>query len=156
MSGEISGEGAGERASRPRGSGIVRATPRHRAGPAESVGQVMPRLLRRLKLDGRIRENMGVLGWREAVGETVARRTETLAIRRGTLWVAVESSVWLNELSARRKEILDKLAAHAGHGTIRDVRFVMKGSAAAEDAKNGSTNDSLRSDSEGDYGEEKG
>jgi len=116
----------------------------------------MPRLLRRLKIDGRIRENQGVLGWREAVGETVARRTETLAIWRGTLWVAVESSVWLQELSARRKEILDRLAAHAGQGTIRDVRFVMQGSAAAENAKREAGNDSLQHDSEGDHGEEKG
>ena len=108
-----------------------------RGGPAESVGQVMPRLLKHLKLDGKINEHRGILGWREAVGETVARRTETLSIRGGTLWVAVENSVWMQELSARRKEILDRLAIHAGRGTIQDIRFVMKGS-------------------EGDYGKEEG
>lgn len=148
--------GGGSRAGGAGRTGGANGARKGRGGPAESVGQVMPRLLRRLKLDGRIREERGVLGWREAVGETVARRTETLAIRRGTLWVAVESSVWLNELSARRKEILDRLAAHAGHGTIRDVRFVMKGSAAAEDAKRDDVDDSLLNDSEGDHGEEKG
>lgn len=108
-----------------------------RGGPAESVGQVMPRLFRHLKIDAKLNEHRGILGWREAVGETVARRTETLGVRGGTLWVAVENSVWMQELSARRKEILDRLATHAGHGTIRNIRFVMKGS-------------------EGDYGKEEG
>jgi predicted nucleic acid-binding Zn ribbon protein len=108
-----------------------------RGGPAESVGQVMPRLLKHLKIDAKINEHRGILGWRESVGETVARRTETLCVRRGTLWVAVENSVWMQELSARRKEILERLATYAGRGTIRDIRFVMKGS-------------------EGDYGKEEG
>lgn len=156
MTRAIGGPGAGAGGRDGHGARGGAGARKGRGGPAESVGQVMPRLLRRLKLDGRIREHQGVIGWREAVGETVARRTETLAIRRGTLWVAVESSAWLQELSARRKEILDRLAVHAGRGTIRDVRFVMKGSTAAENAKNDEVNDSLLNDSEGDHGEEKG
>jgi predicted nucleic acid-binding Zn ribbon protein len=98
-----------------------------RGGKPETVGQVMPRLLKRLGVAGRLSEERGLAAWREAVGETIARRTETLGIRGGVLWVGVDSGVWMNELSARRRDVLRNLAELVGRDVVRDLRFVIRG-----------------------------
>lgn len=98
-----------------------------RGGKPERIGTFLPPVLHRLGIAGRIREQTSLRAWRDAVGEMIARRTETLAIRDGVLWVAVDGSSWMQELAARRREILARLAEHVGPGVIRDVRLVGKG-----------------------------
>lgn len=98
-----------------------------RGGPPQRVGAFLTPVLRKLGIDGRLAEGRGLAAWREAVGEPIARRTETLGVRSGVLWVAVDSSSWMQELAARRREILARLAEFAGRGAIQDVRFVIKG-----------------------------
>lgn len=118
-----------------------------RGGTPERVGAVLPRLFARLGLAGRVRETRGLESWRAAVGEAVARRTEPLGVRSGVLWVAVDGSAWMQELSAQRRQILARLAEHAGRGTICDVRFVMRGTSEMRDR-------ARRLGEEGDDGEE--
>jgi predicted nucleic acid-binding Zn ribbon protein len=99
-----------------------------RGGKPIPLGSFLGPALRRLGIADAIREQTGLRAWREAVGEPIARRTETLGVRGGVLWVAVEGSAWMQELSARRPEIVARLAERVGAGVIRDVRFVVKGS----------------------------
>jgi len=98
-----------------------------RGGKPAALGSFLGPALRRLGIADRIREQTGLRAWREAVGEPIARRTETLGVRGGVLWVAVDGAAWMQELSARRPEIVARLAERVGAGVIRDVRFVVKG-----------------------------
>ena len=98
-----------------------------RGGRPQPIGAFLPAALRRLGIADRVREHTGLRAWRDVVGETIARRTQTIGIRDGILWVEVDGSTWMQELSARRGEIVAKLAERVGHGVIRDIRFVMDG-----------------------------
>ena len=104
-----------------------------RGGKPAAIGAFLAPALRRLGIADGIREQTGLRAWREAVGEPIARRTETLGVRGGVLWVAVDGSAWMQELSARRQEIVARLAERVGAGVIRDVRFVVKGSESEKD-----------------------
>jgi predicted nucleic acid-binding Zn ribbon protein len=122
-------------------------------GRPERVGEFLSSALRSLGIAERLGPARSLAAWRAAVGETIARRTETLGVRGGILWVAVDGSCWMQELAGRRREILARLAEKTGEGAIRDLRFVMMGSAEMTAAA-GSL--AARSDRrEGDDGEER-
>lgn len=118
-----------------------------RGGNPRAVGAFLEAALRRLGLAEGVRAARGFAAWREAVGETIARHAEAIGIRGGVLWVAVDGSVWMQELAARRREILARLAERVGPGVIGDVRFVVKGTPEMDAAAH-------RLAGEGDDGEE--
>ncbi len=112
----------------------------------QRVGAFLGPALRKLGISERLGAARSLAAWSDTVGETIARRTETLGVRDGILWVAVDGSCWMQELAARRREILARLAEKTGNGAIRDLRFVVKGSAEGLGAG--------RAGGEGDDGEE--
>lgn len=63
-------------------------------------------------------------GWDAVVGPALAERSHPDRYDHGTVWVAVESSAWAQELRMRRDMILARLSERAGDPTIfQDVRF---------------------------------
>ena len=62
-------------------------------------------------------------GWKDVVGEEIARHSEILGLNDGVLWVRVEGSVWAQELTLLKGQIREKLELRLGEGTIQDVRF---------------------------------
>lgn len=44
--------------------------------------------------------------WKESVGESIAKLSKPVVIKRGKLYVKVENSVWRYELSIKKKEII--------------------------------------------------
>jgi hypothetical protein len=46
-------------------------------------------------------------------------------VRGKALWVVVDSSTWLHELTLFKPLLLEKIGPHAGKATIQDVRFVI-------------------------------
>ncbi len=72
---------------------------------AEGVGSVLAKLeLGPRLLDLRVRK-----AWREAVGESIARRSEATEFERGTLHVTVESPTWKNELLFISKDVIQRV-----------------------------------------------
>ncbi|MCR4402490.1 MAG: DUF721 domain-containing protein [Firmicutes bacterium] len=84
--------------------------------------------LRRLGVLRRARRARAVDLWAEVVGPTAARASRATRCRDGVLFVVVESSVWANELSLLKADIVKKLNKLLGKGTIVDVRFHTRGS----------------------------
>lgn len=84
--------------------------------------------LKRLGMLRRARRARAVDLWAEAVGSTAARASRATRCKDGVLFVAVESSVWANELSLLKADIIKKLNRYLGKGTIVDVRFQVRGS----------------------------
>jgi hypothetical protein len=60
--------------------------------------------------------------WSEIVGEELAKNTRPIKLSPELLTVAVPSSVWAQELSLRKFEIIDKVRPFLGE---IDVRFVV-------------------------------
>lgn len=91
---------------------------------ARPAGAVMPKLLHDLRLDGRRAEAEVVKVWNAALDPQITAHAQPAGLRKGTLFVTVDSSVWLSEIVRyRRKEILDRLQHSFGPNLIKKVSY---------------------------------
>lgn len=61
--------------------------------------------------------------WTKAVGPQIAARTLPEAVKRGTLYVRVSSSVWLHQLQFLKEEIINKINDLSGKEGIRSLHL---------------------------------
>ena len=87
------------------------------------IGDILPAVLKSAGLDKKLRDQEILTIWPTVVGEEIAARTEAVKIDNGVLHVAVEHSVWLQELHFMEKEILEKLKERAPRTNCRKIRF---------------------------------
>ena len=92
-----------------------------RAQPASAV---MSRVLSSLGLDRRRLDAEVVKVWNNLLDPDIVAHAQPTGLRKGTLFVTVDSSVWLSEIVRyRRKEILDRLQHSFGRGFITKISF---------------------------------
>lgn len=92
-----------------------------RAAPLSSV---MPQVLSDLRIDQRRSEAEIVKAWNNLLDPNIVSHAQPTGIRKGTLFVTVDSSVWLSEIVRyRRKEILDRLRHCFGRDLIAKISF---------------------------------
>ena len=97
---------------------------RAQASSAKSAGAVLPRVLSDLRLDRRQAEAEVVKVWNNLIDPTIVAHAQPTGIRKGTLFVSVDSSVWLSEIVRyRRKEIIDRLQHSFGRELIARISF---------------------------------
>lgn len=89
----------------------------------ESVSRSLSYLLSRWGLSSCIAEHQALFVWDEVVGENVMRVAWPLSVRGGVLLIQTKSSVWAQELSMRRGEIIRKLNERIGKQVICEIRF---------------------------------
>ena len=95
-----------------------------RANRAKSAGAVMPGILKDLRIDSRQAEVEIVKVWNSLIDPTIVAHAQPVGLRKGTLFVTVDSSVWLAEIVRyRRKEILDRLQHSFGRDVIARISF---------------------------------
>ncbi len=94
------------------------------APSAKSAGLILPRVLADLRIDTRQAETEVVKVWNSAMAPDVVAHAQPTGLRKGTLYVTVDSSVWLSEIVRyRRKEILDRLQHSFGREFIKRLAF---------------------------------
>ena len=92
-----------------------------RAQPAKAL---MPRVLSELRIDKRRAEAEVVKVWSDLLDPTIVAHAQPTGLNKGTLFVTVDSSVWLSEIVRyRRKEILDRLQHSFGRSVIQKISF---------------------------------
>jgi predicted nucleic acid-binding Zn ribbon protein len=96
---------------------------RRRKGELRSVESALAKVLGELGLDGAQRAFEIAECWEAAVGADVARHAKPVAMRGDVLEVAVESSVWAQQLQLRCPEILAALGAELEGEPPTDLRF---------------------------------
>ena len=95
-----------------------------RALRARTAGDVMPRLMTDLRMDHRRAEAEVVKVWNNLLDPAIVAHAQPVGVRKGTLFVTVDSSVWLSEIVRyRRKEILDRLQHSFGRDLIVKISF---------------------------------
>ena len=91
---------------------------------AKSAGTIMPRVLKDLRIDSRRAEAEVVKVWNDLLDPTTVAHAQPTGLHKGTLFVNVDSSVWLAEIVRyRRKEILDRLQHSFGRDLIVRISF---------------------------------
>ena len=95
-----------------------------RAVRARRPADVLPALLKDLKLDSRRAAAEVTKVWNELIDPNVTAHAQPAGIRNGTLFVVVDNSVWLSEIVRyRRKEILERLQTSFGKTVIQKISF---------------------------------
>ncbi|MDD5138711.1 MAG: DUF721 domain-containing protein [Verrucomicrobiales bacterium] len=95
-----------------------------RASPARTAAAVLPKLMKDLRMDARQGEAEIVKVWNDLLDPNITAHAQPANLHKGTLFVNVDSSVWLTEIVRyRRKEILDRLQHSFGKNMIQKISF---------------------------------
>lgn len=91
---------------------------------AKKAADVLPQVLKDLRLDNRRSDAEVIKVWNNLIDPAIVAHAQPTGINKGTLFVSVDSSVWLNEIVRyRRKEILDRLQHSFGRDLITRISF---------------------------------
>jgi len=100
----------------------VMAAPRK--GKPQPIGDALTNYLDQSGLAKRVEQAGIIPAWERIVGEQIASVTAPQMISRdGTLFVAVRTNSWMQELSLLEPQILRMLNAHAGELTIARIHW---------------------------------
>lgn len=95
-----------------------------RAVRARGAELVVSNVLGELKMDSRRAEIEIVKVWNSLLDPNIVAHAQPANLRKGTLFVNVDSNVWLSEIVRyRRKEILDRLQHSFGKSYIQKISF---------------------------------
>jgi len=87
------------------------------------VGSVLERVFKSLGIDKKMRQLQALDQWREVVGEKINLHTRPLAIRKKSLFVLVDSSSWLAQLSYIKHKIISEFDRRYGEGVVENIYF---------------------------------
>ena len=91
---------------------------------ARRADNVVSSLLGDLKIDSRRAEIEIVKVWNTLLDPAIVAHARPANLHKGTLFVNVDSNVWLSEIVRyRRKEILDRLQLSFGKNYIQKISF---------------------------------
>lgn len=95
-----------------------------RTTPARRPGDILPGLMKELRLDTRQAEAEVVKVWNSLIDPAVTAHAQPNNLHKGTLFVNVDSSVWLTEIVRyRRREILERLQHSFGSSVVKKLSF---------------------------------
>lgn len=90
----------------------------------KTIADIMPGVLQRLRIDQRQSETEILKVWASLVDPEVAEHANPTGIRNGTLFVSVDSNVWLDEIVRyRRREILERIKSAFGPTKVQRISF---------------------------------
>jgi predicted nucleic acid-binding Zn ribbon protein len=91
---------------------------------ARNVADLLPALMKDLRMDARQGEAEIVKVWNSLIDPNITAHAQPANLNKGTLFVNVDSSVWLSEIVRyRRREILDRLQNSFGKNLIQKISF---------------------------------
>ena len=95
-----------------------------RKGKPQKIGDTLAAYLGKAGLADRVEQAAIVPEWGTLVGKQIAAVTEPKSIARdGTLFVAVRTNAWMNELSLMEPQLLRALNAKAGRSRIARIHW---------------------------------
>jgi predicted nucleic acid-binding Zn ribbon protein len=95
-----------------------------RSDRARAASAFVPKALSQLGFDRRRTEAEVVKVWNTLLDPNIVAHAQPTGLRKGTLFVTVDSNAWLSEIVRyRRKEILDRLRHSFGHEFILKISF---------------------------------
>jgi hypothetical protein len=88
------------------------------------AAEIMPGVLAGLRIDSRQAETEILKVWNHQLDPNIVAHAQPTGIRKGTLFVTVDSSVWLDEIVRyRRHEILERLQNSFGRDLVTRISF---------------------------------
>ena len=94
-----------------------------RTSNQSTLGEVIDKLMKAYRLDGKLKEMDVIQAWGEMMGLAVANRTKNIQIRNKTLFLTMDSAVMRDELSYGKEVIIQLVNEKAGFEMITNVFF---------------------------------
>ncbi len=100
------------------------AVEKAQAVAARNVADLLPSVLMDLRIDARQGDAEIVRVWNSLIDPNLTAHAQPANLNKGTLFVNVDSSVWLSEIVRyRRKEILDRMQNSFGKTRIQKISY---------------------------------
>ena len=90
---------------------------------AETVGDIITRLLKAENLEQKFDEHRVAAMWKDVVGQGINRYTVNRSVRNGVLYVTISSAPLRNELMMNRSRLVSRINDFMGHEVIHDIVF---------------------------------
>lgn len=91
------------------------------------ASDVVGAVLKDIRIESRRAEAEIVRVWNEVIDPAIAAHAQPVGINKGTLFVDVDSNVWLSEIVRyRRREVLDRMQMSFGRELIARISFRSK------------------------------
>ena len=90
----------------------------------EQLKSALNTALKQENLDRAMRQNKAFVIWENVVGKAIAKNCTPEEVKHGILIVRALTPVWRNEITIKKKEILEKLNSKLGKKTIKDMRVL--------------------------------
>ena len=89
----------------------------------ENIKSILDDLFRKRKLESKIKSYRVFDVWKDAVGPRIARHSQPKRIRDRILWVVVDNSIWIQQLTFLEGQIKEKLNQMIGSPMVEKIRF---------------------------------
>ena len=96
---------------------------RERKSDFAPLGDIVDKLMKAYRLDGKLKEIDVLNKWEEMMGKAVALRTRSLHINGKVLFLELDSAVMREELLNGKSIIIQRINEAAGHALIKYVWF---------------------------------
>jgi predicted nucleic acid-binding Zn ribbon protein len=90
----------------------------------ELIGDILKERIDALGWAGRLREEEVLTGWDAAVGPQIAAHARPSHITDHRLTIVTESSVWTQQLSLLKPDLLRRISGSFGAGVVTDLYFI--------------------------------
>lgn len=95
---------------------------------AESLYSKLWEVFIKLNLEKKLCEYLAMDKWEEIVGEILSEHTRPAYVKDGVLYIYVDSSVWVQELSLFKNKLIEKINDRISiPNIIKDIVFINKG-----------------------------
>ncbi|MCA0376953.1 MAG: DUF721 domain-containing protein [Gemmatimonadetes bacterium] len=95
--------------------------------PPARLGDVVANVLAKAGLTDRVAQASVIPEWPTLVGAQIAAVTEPVRLQQdGTLWVAVTTHGWMQELTLLEPQLLSALNGQADRPAVGRLRFVLR------------------------------
>lgn len=98
------------------------------------MGNILPGLLRDRGWETQLELHSIFPNWRRVVQDDAGKYAVPLKIVKGTLWLEVENSAWLQQFQFQKISLLDSINGFLKNSSIRDIRFVLPSGKEKQDA----------------------
>lgn len=121
--------GAGKRSARQRVLAEWRGVDlapleKARANTAKAAASVLPKVLGEMRIDRRQAEAEIMKVWNSLIDPNIVKHAQPTGLNKGTLFVTVDSSVWLAEIVRyRKREILERIQNSFGKDLVSKISF---------------------------------
>jgi hypothetical protein len=89
----------------------------------QRVGSILEKALKKMSLDGKLKQHEAMNVWNSVVGEHVSRHAQPEFIRNKILFVRATSPPWMQQLSYMSRGIIEALNEKVGMPIVEEIRF---------------------------------